>query len=249
MRIPVAALLLVVGMALLPVSGTSAAAATPTPQTGRVAAPQVDPAEGAVVGVAKPVIVRFSAPVTDRAAAQDSVTITASNPVTGNFTWLAADTLQWAPAGFWPAYTSVTVTAAGFKTNFEVGRSLVAVADVANHWFTVSVDGVVVQEMPASMGKPGFETPYGTFPVLEKFRTLVMDSSTIGIPVNSPEGYKITADYAVRITWGGVFVHAAPWSVDSQGYANVSHGCINLSTGNAGWFYNNAYVGDPVIVT
>ena len=248
MRIPIAVILLMISTALLPGPAPIAAAATPAP-AGRVMTPLVDPAEGAVVGVAKPIVVRFPAPVDDRVAAQQSVTVTASKPVDGAFTWLAADTLQWAPAGFWPAYTDVTVTAAGFTTNFQVGRSLVAVADVANHWFTVSIDGEVVQEMPASMGKPGFETPYGTFPVLEEFRTLVMDSSTIGIPVNSPEGYKITAEYAVRITWGGVFVHAAPWSVDSQGYANVSHGCINLSTANAGWFYNNAYVGDPVIVT
>ena len=139
--------------------------------------------------------------------------------------------------------------AAGYRTEFEVGRSLVAVADVSNHQFTVSIDDVVVQVFPASMGKPGFETPYGTFPVLEKFRNLIMDSSTIGIPVNSPEGYRLNTDYAVRITWGGVFVHGAPWSVDSQGYANVSHGCINLSTSNAGWFYNNSTIGDPVVVT
>lgn len=44
-------------------------------------------------------------------------------------------------------------------------------------------------------------------------------------------------------------MHAAPWSVNSQGFENVSHGCINLSTENARWFYDNAKIGDPVIVT
>ena len=60
----------------------------------------------------------------------------------------------------------------------------------------------------------------------------MMDSRTIGIPLNSPDGYRITAQYAEPITSGGVSMHSAPWWVDSQGHANVSHGCINLSPDN-----------------
>ena len=77
---------------------------------------------------------------------------------------------------------------------------------------------------------------------------MVMDSRTIGIPLNDPDGYKLTVNYAVRITWGGVYVHSAPWSVGSQGYANVSHGCINLSPDNAAWYFNQVGIGDPVVV-
>ncbi len=122
-----------------------------------------------------------------------------------------------------------------------------AVADVSTHQFTVSVDGET-RIMPASMGKPGHETPLGTFEVLEKYRDLVMDSSTYGVPIDSPEGYRLDTEYAVRLTWGGIFVHAAPWSVDSQGYENVSHGCINLGTENARWFYEHVQVGDTVTI-
>ena len=75
-----------------------------------------------------------------------------------------------------------------------------------------------------------------------------MDSRTIGIPLEDPEGYKLTAQYAVRVTWGGVYVHSAPWSVGSQGYANVSHGCINLSPDNAAWYFDKVRIGDPVTV-
>lgn len=50
------------------------------------------------------------------------------------------------------------------------------------------------------------------------------------------------------MSYGGVFVHAAPWSVDSQGETNVSHGCLNVSTTNAQWFYEHAKRGDLVIV-
>ena len=75
-----------------------------------------------------------------------------------------------------------------------------------------------------------------------------MDPRTIGTPLNSPDGYPITAQHAERITSGGVYVHSAPWSVDSQGHANVSHGCINLSPDNAAWYYDTVSVGDPVSV-
>jgi lipoprotein-anchoring transpeptidase ErfK/SrfK len=43
-------------------------------------------------------------------------------------------------------------------------------------------------------------------------------------------------------------VHSAPWSVGSQGYANVSHGCINLSPENAAWYFDTVSLGDPIIV-
>ena len=57
-----------------------------------------------------------------------------------------------------------------------------------------------------------------------------MDSATVGIPRNSPDGYYETVYWDVRISNSGEFVHAAPWSVGDQGRANVSHGCVNVST-------------------
>lgn len=243
MRKPIARVVLVVLFAAAPMFGVSA-----TAQAGRRGPPLLDPPNGEVVGIAQPVTVRFPTEISDRTAAERSITITTSTPVAGQFRWLDDSVVQWSPAEFWPAYTDVTVDAVGFRTQFQVGSALVAVANRSTHEFTVSIDGEVVQWMPASLGKPGYETPAGTFPVIEKFRDIVMDSSTYGVPITSKEGYKLDVEYAVRITWGGIFVHAAPWSADSQGYANVSHGCINLSTGNAAWFYNNAKRGDPVIV-
>lgn len=138
-------------------------------------------------------------------------------------------------------------TAAGAPDVRTQGGVVSAVANVTTHQFTVRV-GDEVRDMPASMGKPGYETPLGTFEVLEKSRYLTMDSSTYGVPVDSPEGYRIDTEFAVRLTWGGIFVHSAPWSVESQGYANVSHGCINLSPENAQWFYENVQVGDTVTI-
>jgi lipoprotein-anchoring transpeptidase ErfK/SrfK len=50
-----------------------------------------------------------------------------------------------------------------------------------------------------------------------------------------------------RISYSGEFLHAAPWN-HSLGRANISHGCINLSTTDAQWVYDNFMVGDVVDV-
>ena len=123
-----------------------------------------------------------------------------------------------------------------------------SVADLDAHTFTVSIDGQVVREMPASMGKDATPTPVGTFFAMSRERNVVFDSRTIGIPLDDPDGYVIDGEYAIRVTSGGVYVHSAPWSVGSQGYANVSHGCINLSPDNAAWYFDTVRIGDPIIV-
>ncbi len=243
-------LFLVSVLAALAVCAVSATAAAQAPAvTGKIITPALSPASGQVVGIAHPVVVRFASPVSDRALAEQGVRIMPSTPVPGQFSWIDDRTVQWTPEHFWPAHTRVTVEAAGARSQFQVGDALVAVANTTTHQFTVSINDQVVQTMPASMGKPGYETPLGTFPVIEQFRDMIMDSSTYGVPIDSEEGYRLYVEYATRITWGGIFVHAAPWSVNSQGFENVSHGCINLSTENAQWFYDNAKIGDPVIVT
>jgi lipoprotein-anchoring transpeptidase ErfK/SrfK len=195
-----------------------------------------------------PVTVTFAEPVVDRAAAERSFAITSPNAPQGNFSWLKNDVVQWTPSGYWPAHSTIALSVGGAKTNFEAGASVVGVADLDAHTFTVSVDGQVARAMPASMGKPRHTTPIGSFTALEKQSPVVMDSRTIGIPLSDPEGYKLTVYDAVRVTWGGVYVHGAPWSVASQGNANVSHGCINLSPDNAAWYYDQVSIGDPIIV-
>ena len=78
-------------------------------------------------------------------------------------------------------------------------------------------NGKLEKTFPVSMGKKGHDTPNGTYYVLEKFADIVMDSSTYGVPVDSPEGYKLKVQDAVRIDNSGIFVHSAPWSTGSQG--------------------------------
>jgi lipoprotein-anchoring transpeptidase ErfK/SrfK len=235
--------------AMLAVAGsvaTGTAAIAPPNQAAGVAS--IQPANGAVVGVAHPVIVTFTRPVTNRAAAERAIKITAPNHIAGRFDWVDTNTVQWKPDGYWPAHSHVGVEVHALSTGFDTGDEVVGVASISAHTFTVSQNGEVLRTMPASMGKPTRPTPMGSFSALSKERTVVMDSRTIGIPLESSEGYKITAQYAVRVTWSGVYVHSAPWSVDSQGYSNVSHGCINLSPDNAAWYFDTVHLGDPIKV-
>jgi lipoprotein-anchoring transpeptidase ErfK/SrfK len=239
--------LVVVGIA------ASATAGSVTTSSGGVTAPTdvatIQPAPGQQVGVAYPVTVTFAQSITNRATAEKSIDISspAATP-SGSFTWLNDRVVQWNPKGFWPAHSSIIVTAGGAKTTFETGAAVVGVADIDAHTFTVSIDGQVMRAMPASMGKSRFPTPIGTFAALEKQSVVIMDSRTIGIPLSDPEGYKLTVSDAVRVTWGGIYVHSAPWSVGSQGNSNVSHGCINLGPDNAAWYYDTVSIGDPIIV-
>ncbi|MEI7716864.1 MAG: L,D-transpeptidase, partial [Mycobacterium sp.] len=144
----------------------------------------------------------------------------------------------------------VTIDAGGTVANFRTGDALVATADDATHQLTVTRNGVVEKTFPMSMGMAagGHQTPNGTFYVQDKKASVVMDSTTYGVPINSTYGYKLTVADAVRFDNVGDYVHSAPWSVDDQGKRDVSHGCINLSPANAKWFFDNFGTGDPIVV-
>jgi lipoprotein-anchoring transpeptidase ErfK/SrfK len=235
-------------------------------QSFKSAIASVLPTQGEVVGVAHPVLVTFGAPVVDKRAAERAVDITSSPPMTGKFEWLDNNVVQWVPDRFWPAHSTVALSVSGLSTRFATGPAVVAVANIADHTFTVSIDGVDAGPpsvlpaphhrphfgkpgvFPASMGRPEYPTPVGTYPVLAKERDVVMDSSSVGIPLDASDGYLLDVEYAVRITSRGLFVHSAPWAVNSLGYENVSHGCISLSPEDAEWYFNTVNVGDPVIV-
>ncbi|BBY63702.1 L,D-transpeptidase [Mycolicibacterium helvum] len=222
----------------------------PTPYTGDpvFAPPSFNPVNGAMVGVAKPIIINFARPIANRPLAEQAIHISSVPPVPGAFYWLTDTQVRWRPYSFWPAGTVVNIDASGAKSSFRVGDALVATADNATHQMTITRNGKLEQTFPMSMGKPGHDTPNGTYYVLEKFPDIIMDSATYGVPNTSPDGYKVHVKLAVRIDNQGNFVHSAPWSVGDQGKRNVSHGCINLSQANAQWFYDNFGSGDPIIV-
>ena len=222
----------------------------PTPYTGQpvFAPPSFNPSNGSMVGVAKPIYINFARPIANRQMAQDAVHVSSVPAVPGKFYWLSDTQLRWRPIDFWPANTNVMIDAGGTRSSFRTGESLVATVDNTTHQMQIVRNGQLEKTFPESMGKPGHDTPNGTYYVLEKFPSIVMDSATYGVPSTAAQGYKLTVQNAVRIDNSGNFVHSAPWSVADQGKTNVSHGCINLSAANAQWFFDNFGSGDPIVV-
>lgn len=233
-------------------AATSAVGQNPTPFTGTppFGPPSFVPKTGSTVGVAQPIIINFPGTVEDAGAAINAVHVSSVPPVPGKFYWMTPTQLRWRPLSFWPAHTAVTVDAGGTVTNFQTGDTLVATADDATHQLTITRNGTVEKTFPMSMGMTAgnHQTPNGTYYVQDKKASVVMDSSTYGVPVNSTYGYKVTVEDAVRFDNVGDYVHSAPWSVDDQGKRDVSHGCINISPTNAKWFFDNFGPGDPIIV-
>ena len=117
---------------------------------------------------------------------------------------------------------------------------MISTVDIARHVMTVTRGGQVIKTVPISAGRPGpeTETRSGTKVIIEKFDSKRMNSETVGIANDSAEGYDIDdVQWAMRVTYSGEFIHAAPWSVGSQGRENVSHGCTGMSTADAAWLY------------
>lgn len=221
----------------------------------------ISPLKGSTVGVGMPVIVRFDIPVTSRKAIEKRLVVTTSPKVEGSWSWISDQEVHYRPKSYWPAGTKVDVaaningirTAKGIygqednATSFTIGEQVVSTVDVAKHTLTVKINGKVARTLPATTGKAGFATRNGVKLIMEKYLVKRMNAATVGIGENDPDYYDIPdVRYAMRVTNSGEFVHAAPWSVGSQGAANVSHGCTGLSTSNAAWFYGISHVGDVV---
>jgi lipoprotein-anchoring transpeptidase ErfK/SrfK len=255
--------IVVVGVAVTTVVAppvTSSAAAS-QPPSGGVAS--IQPASGALVGVAHPVVVTFAAPVLDRRAAERTIAVRSTPAMTGTFEWVDDTEVHWVPDHYWPAHSTVALSVGKLSADFATGAKVVGVASISSHTFTVTVDDEEAGPlpaphhrphwgedgvMPATMGKSDFPTPTGNYTVLAKERKVLMDSSSVGIPIDDPEGYRFDVEQAVRISRRGLYVHAAPWALHSLGLENVSHGCVGLSPTDAEWYFDRVNIGDPVII-
>lgn len=234
--------------------------ATPVTLTYASAIPNPDLTD---VGVGQPIALYFDEDVTDRAAVERRLTVTSTPPVEGAWNWYSDREVHYRPTDFWPAGAHVVVDASIYGVNvgngiygqedrhleFDVHDQLVAKVDNAELQLRIYRNGELVRTMPTAMGKPGNETYSGTYVVMDQHSKYTMDSSTYGVPIDGPDGYRTEVEFASRLSNTGVFVHAAPWSVPDQGIRNVSHGCLNVSTDDAQWFYENFGRGDIVEVS
>ena len=92
-------------------------------------------------------------------------------------------------------------------------------------------------------GKPGMETPTGTYSVYLKYDVQTMRGTNLdGTPYVAP-GVQWVSYFT-----GSIAFHAAPWQ-PSFGWSGPggSHGCVNMSTSDAKFIYDWAGIGTTVV--
>jgi len=208
---------------------------------------------GQTFGVGMPVILYFSHPIRNRATVERSLQLRTSRPVTGAWYWDGDKTLYFRPRNYWPAHTTVTLhghldgvegapgvyATADLTQTFRIGASLIVTASTATHHMHVYRNGHLLYTWPISTGRPGDDTPDGTYLTIDKGNPVLMTGP----------GYSLEVPWSVRFTWSGDYLHDAYWSVGEQGAVNVSHGCVNMAPADAQTYYQIENPGDPVMIT
>ncbi|GID26911.1 L,D-transpeptidase [Paractinoplanes brasiliensis] len=212
-------------------------------------------------GVAMPVVVEFSPGIkkADRAAVQRRMFVSTSPAQPGVWSWTPnGSQAYYRGPEFWKPGTTLAVRIAvgGLPTGggrygdrdrsatAKIGRSFEMKVDNASKKMTVMQDGKTIKTMPVSLGKKSTPSVSGVMVVMEKKEQTVFDTTD----TDGADGYVTDIEFAQRITWSGQYLHSAPWSVGAQGRRNVSHGCVNVSPGNARWLFERTLIGDPITV-
>lgn len=97
-------------------------------------------------------------------------------------------------------------------------------------------------------GKPvqGRNTPTGVYFLNNK----ESPSTLVGYKANGEKDYETKVTYWMPFVGNSVGLHDAPWQSSFGGsryQTNGSHGCVNLSTSDAQWFYQNLSKGVCII--
>ncbi|WP_035717420.1 MULTISPECIES: L,D-transpeptidase [Gordonia] len=242
---------------VVPVAGTFTTL-TPSSQVNVV----VNIGDGQEVGIAAPIILKFDGTVEDKEAVERALTVTTTPPTEGSWAWLGEDNgsrVHWRPREYFAPGTKVSMVAklygldhgggaygaADVTSDFSIGRAQVVKAEESSHRIVVLRDGVELMALPCSYGGGDLDrnvTRSGIHVVTEKYEEFFMSNPAAGY-------FNIRERWAVRISNNGEFIHANPATVNVQGSANVTNGCINLSESDAERYFGVAVYGDPVEVT
>jgi lipoprotein-anchoring transpeptidase ErfK/SrfK len=210
-------------------------------------------------GVAMPVVVEFTRAIPEaaRAGVQRRLFVRSDPPQPGVWHWPSGTQVWYRPPTHWRPGTKLTVrialgghpTGGGYygdadrSATVRIGQKVSLTVDNKTKRMSVYKGEKLVRTIPVSLGKRSTPSSSGQLVIMSREYSTIFDTTREG-----PGGYRVHINYAMRLTWGGEYIHAAPWSVGDQGVRNVSHGCVNMSWGNAEWLFGIIHVGDPVIV-
>ncbi|ADD44890.1 ErfK/YbiS/YcfS/YnhG family protein [Stackebrandtia nassauensis DSM 44728] len=249
---------------------TAKSAFTTMDKPARTIEPYLANEDGKTYGKAMPVALDFpdgfEVPEKKRAAVEKRLFVSSAPEQAGVWHWFSGGRLQYRPKDYWRPGTEVSVRlglkglklgkgvygAKDLKSDFNIDdtdRELL-VSNKKKHMIAKK-DGKRVKTIAVALGKPGYESYSGTMAIMERLPNTTFDTTREPGCNGKEDGvdcYRTNVDHAERLTWTGQFIHSAPWSVWAQGNTNVSHGCVNVSPGDASWIYEFVRVGDPVTV-
>ena len=133
-------------------------------------------------GVGMPVMLTFSKPVENKKAVESALVLKSSRPVVGAWYWDGDQALWFRPRAYWPQNTKVSFighldgvqlspgvyATHTLRQDFRIGRSLIVVASASGHSMKVYKDRKLFATWPISTGRPGKDTPNGTYLSIEK---------------------------------------------------------------------------------
>lgn len=133
-----------------------------------------------------------------------------------------------------------------YRVYFSVGETYVVVS-IASQRARLYVNGKLRKSVPVVTGKPGrTSTPKGTWKIAYKTRNTYLDGATVGYD------YYLKVRYWIPLAGtGGVGFHDAPWRSNGAFGGKIykydgSHGCINMRTKDAAYFYKYLKAGTVI---
>lgn len=238
----------------------------------------VNIADGASVGVGMPYIATFDKKISDGRAFQQATKVTVNDqPVVARWYFEASD-----PASghimeahlrteeYWPANAQIHVdlpvkgVTGGFvsdqhnaqyifnqnlTSDFATTDAHIVTVSNAAHTLTVMDNGKQWGTFPVSLGATATPTLRGIKVIMEKGKDISM---------RGPGYFDAHVQWTQRLTYGGEYLHSAPWNcfpssqagctgtVNNIGSSNSSNGCTNLRPGDAKRLYDFLGIGDVV---
>lgn len=216
--------------------------------------------DGSTVGVGMPIIATFNRKITSGVEFAKHTKVTVNGqPVNGGwyFEYSARSSghlmeAHYRMQNYWPAHAHVHVAfdlkgvSAGkglafdgklTSLDFNTGPRNIAIVNDATHQITVTSDGQQKFQFPVSLGATDTPTAHGIKVIMEKGASICM---------RGPGYYECGVKYTQRLTYGGEYLHSAPWNLKNIGHFDSSNGCTNLRPADAKTLYDFLRIGDVV---
>lgn len=217
--------------------------------------------DGSEYGVGMPVIAFFSKKIKNAKPLQDATTVTVDGKkMHGAWYFEGSSYYKGFPIEahfrlehYWPAHAHIHIgiptkglSAGGnlayddsLTLDFSTGPANISTVDDSTHMMTVTTDGHPYGKFHVSLGAANTPTASGTKVIMEK---------GVSICMSGPGYNECGVKYTQRLTYGGEYLHAAPWNINNiNNGVDSSNGCTNLLPSDAEKLYNFLRVGDVVI--